>query len=146
MPKRKVPVVARLAPLRWTNKPPVAQNDFVKTPRLFLCALIIGGSAAIAAAQTPTPDPALYGPYPANYKEVVMKWLQTQLIDPGSARIEWKGDPQPADLGRKGEHLYGYLVNFTVNARNRFGAYTGKQGHGALIRNGEVIKGIGLGY
>jgi hypothetical protein len=35
-------------------------------------------------------------------------------------------------------------VNFKVNARNRFGAYTGKQKHGALIRNGEVIKGIGF--
>ena len=42
--------------------------------------------------------------------------------------------------------LYGYLVNFKVNARNRFGAYTGMQSHGALIRNGEVIKGLGFGY
>jgi hypothetical protein len=97
-------------------------------------------------AQTPSPDPGLYGSYPVNYKEIVMQWLESQLIDPSSARIEWKGEPKPADLGRKGEHLYGYLVSFTVNARNRFGAYTGKQEHGALIRNGEVIKGTGFGY
>jgi len=44
----------------------------------------------------------------------------TQLIDATSAQIEWKGDPKPADLGTKDEHLYGYLVEFTVNARNRF--------------------------
>ncbi len=74
------------------------------------------------------------------------EWLNKQLIEPESARIEWDGDPKPADLGRNGEHLYGYLVNFTVNARNRFGGYTGKQKHAVLIHNGEVIKGLGFGY
>jgi len=33
-----------------------------------------------------------------------------------------------------------------VNARNRFGGYTGKQKHAVLICNGEVIKGLGFGY
>jgi hypothetical protein len=94
-------------------------------------------------AQTQPADADRCGPYPANYKEIVMKWLDTQLIDADSARIEWSGDPKP---GTKGEHLYGYLVNFKVNARNRFGTYTGMQSHGALIRNGEVIKGLGFGY
>ena len=99
------------------------------------------------AAQTPQPaDVARYGPYPTNYKDIVTKWLQTQLLDATSARIEWEGDPKPADLGQKGEHLYGWMVNFKINARNRFGAYTGKQRHGALILNGEVIKGVGFGY
>ena len=91
-------------------------------------------------------DMALYGAYPANYKEIVTLWLNKQLIDPDSARMEWNGEPKPADLGKNGEHLYGYLVNFTVNARNRFGGYTGKQKHAVLIRNGEVIKGMGFGY
>jgi hypothetical protein len=75
-----------------------------------------------------------------------MKWLETQLIDASTARIEWDGEPKPADLGDNKQHLYGYVVRFKVNARNRFGAYTGKQDHGALIRNGEVIKGLGFGY
>jgi hypothetical protein len=97
-------------------------------------------------AETPPADPARYGPYPTNYKEIVMKWLDTQLIDSASARIEWSGDPKPATLGTQDKPLYGYLVNFKVNARNRFGAYTGMQSHGALIRNGEVIKGLGFGY
>lgn len=75
-----------------------------------------------------------------------MKWLETQLLDASTARIDWQADPQPADLGKNGEHIYGWLVNFKVNARNRFGAYTGKQQHGALIRDGQVVKGIGFGY
>lgn len=97
-------------------------------------------------AETSPADTARYGQYPTNYKEIVMKWLDTQLIDSGSARIEWSGDPKPASLGAKDKPLYGYLVNFKVNARNRFGAYTGMQSHGALIYNGEVIKGLGFGY
>jgi hypothetical protein len=99
-----------------------------------------------AWAGNPPPDPSLCGPYPDNYKEIVMKWLETQLIDASTARIEWDGEPKPADLGDNKQHLYGYVVRFKVNARNRFGAYTGKQDHGALIRNGEVIKGLGFGY
>lgn len=75
-----------------------------------------------------------------------MAWLNQQLVDAGSARVEWHGEPAPADLGKNGQHLYGYLVQFRVNARNRFGTYTGMQQHGALIRDGKVIKGLGLGY
>ena len=117
----------------------------MKSLALPACILLMS-TAAHVMAENPSPDPSLCGPYPTDYKEIVNKWLETQLIDAASARIEWNGDPKPADLGTKDEHLYGYLVNFTVNARNRFGAYTGKQNHGALIRNGEVIKGLGFGY
>ena len=124
-----------------------AQNQFMKMLALFVCASFMGGaSAPHVEAQAEAADVARYGTYPANYKEIVTKWLETQLIDAASARIEWNDDPKPADLGTKGEHLYGYLVNFKVNARNRFGTYTGKQTHGALIRDGEVIKGIGFAY
>ena len=119
----------------------------MKTVVLLVCAFVMGMSAVLdLSAETEPVDAERYGPYPTNYKEIVMKWLDTQLIDAESARIEWNGDPKPADLGKQGEHLYGYLVNFKVNARNRFGSYTGMQSHGALIRNGEVIKGLGFGY
>jgi hypothetical protein len=117
----------------------------MKSLALPACILLMSITAHVMA-ENPSPDPSLCGPYPTYYKEIVNKWLETQLIDAASARIEWNGDPKPADLGTKDKHLYGYLVNFTVNARNRFGAYTGKQTHGALIRNGEVIKGLGFGY
>ena len=112
-----------------------------------ICVLFMGMCAASSLfAQTPTADTERYGQYPTNYKEIVMKWLDTQLIDAGSARIEWDGDPKPSSMGTKDKPLFGYLVNFRVNARNRFGAYTGMQSHGALIHNGEVIKGLGFGY
>jgi hypothetical protein len=118
----------------------------MKTAGTLILAFTIGVALTPQASAETQPDTARYGPYPANYKEIVTQWLNEQLIDPDSARIEWNGEPKPADLGKNGEHLYGYLVNFTVNARNRFGGYTGKQKHAVLIRNGEVTKGLGFGY
>ena len=112
-----------------------------------ICALAVGMFfAGSLAAQTPAPDTARYGPYPTLYKEIIMQWLNKQLIDPDSARIEWNEEPKPSDVGKGSETVSGYLVNFTVNARNRFGSYTGKQKHSVLIRNGEVIKSMGFGY
>ncbi len=75
-----------------------------------------------------------------------MQWLNKQLIDPDSARIEGDAEPKPSDVGKGSDAVSGYLVSFTVNARNRFGSYTGKQKHSVLIRNGEVIKSMGFGY
>jgi len=115
---------------------------------LAFCAAIlffIGGLAGQTQQGSPA-DQALYGRYPGNYKEIVMNWLNERLVDAGTAKIEWQGDPQPVDLGKNGQHLYGYLIQFRVNARNRFGTYTGSQQHGVLIKNGEVIQGLGLGY
>jgi hypothetical protein len=116
-------------------------------PVLVGISFLISG-AAYPIAETPAApvaDAALYGSYPANYKEIVKEWLDTRLIDPASAQIEWEGDPKPADLGTKGQHLYGWLVKLKVNSRNRFGAYTGKQTYSALIRDNQVVKGIGFG-
>lgn len=100
----------------------------------------------LAMGENPQPDSSLCGPYPKHYKEIVWHWLEGTLVDADSAKIEWEGDPKPADFGTNGEHLYGWLVNFKVNSRNRFGTYTGKQSHGALIRDDKVIQGIGFGY
>jgi hypothetical protein len=112
-----------------------------------ICALALG-TIFIASlnAQTPSADTARYGPFPANYKEIIMQWLNKQLIDPDSARIEWDGEPKPSDVGKDSEAVSGYLVNFTVNSRNRFGTYTGKQKHSVLIHNGEIIKSMGFAY
>jgi hypothetical protein len=89
-----------------------------------------------------------YGAYPTNYQEVVTAWLETQLYDAKGAKIKWLGEPKQAELaGEDGAKITGYLVEFSVNAKNRFGAYTGAQKHGALIRDGKVIKATGgFGY
>src|SRR5207248_10517378 len=96
----------------------------MKTPAVLIFALTAGAALALQAIAETQADTASYGSYPANYKEIVMQWLNKQLIELESARIEWNGDPKPVELGRNGEHLYGDLVNFMVNAGNRCGGYT----------------------
>ena len=109
--------------------------------------LLAGCSLALGQQPTPVPDVAKYGEYPKEYMTIVKDWLGDQLVDPASATVEFTSLPKPTDLPtRDGQHLYGYLVEFKVNSRNRFGAYTGYQKHGALIRNGEVVRGTGFGY
>jgi hypothetical protein len=110
-----------------------------------LAILAMSGSC-LMGADNPAPDPSLCGPYPKLYKEMIWTWMQKSLVDADSAKIEWEGDPKPADIGKNGQHIYGWLVNFKVNARNRFGSYTGKQNHAALIRDGQVIQTFGFGY
>jgi hypothetical protein len=119
----------------------------MKVPLLVSYTLLMGVWAVRNLSAEPTPAVAeKYGQFPTNYKELVAKWLETQLNDASSAHIEWNGEPKPANLGTQDKPLYGYQVDFKINARNRFGTYTGMQSHGVLIRDGQVIKGLGFGY
>jgi hypothetical protein len=93
-------------------------------------------------------DPRVYGEYPKNYQEIITKWLAEVLADPASANIEWGGAPTAAEMPdkRTKKRLTGYLVEFKVNSRNRFGAYTGMQKKSVLLRDGKVIKATGFGF
>src|SRR3954447_19137110 len=114
---------------------------------LLFCGSILAGRALAAPIpETPVSDKSLCGPYPKYYKEIIWNWMQAALVDANSAKIEWEGEPACNDSGAKGEHVYGWLVKFKVNSRNRFGAYTGKQSHAALIKDDKVIKAFGFGY
>jgi hypothetical protein len=98
-----------------------------------------------ASAESPTPADSVYGVYPKDYKRIVNRWLETHLVDPTSAVVEWLGEPKPTEVPVKGSApLRGYLVEVKVNSRNQFGAPTGKQKHRLLIRDGEVIKTSGF--
>ena len=93
-------------------------------------------------------DPKLHGEFPKNYQEIIYNWLQTVLVDGPSAQIEWGSPPRPGTMPEKkgGKALFGYLVEFKLNSRNRFGAYTGMQKKTVLIHDGEVIKAMGFGF
>ncbi len=106
-------------------------------------------TAVLVAAPPPHPvaaDPKLCGPFPKYYKEIIYNWMKEALVDADSAKIEWGEDPKPVDIGANGQHFYGWLVEFKVNSRNRFGAYTGKQSHAALIRDNQIRQTYGFGY
>ncbi len=115
-----------------------------------LLALVFLGLAfapiAVRAQNLPAPG-AVYGAYPAKYQDIVTAWLDSSLVDPKSVKISWLGEPRPGELTvGKGQKVAGFLVDFTVNARNIFGAYTGAQKHTALIRDGQVVTATGFIY
>jgi hypothetical protein len=109
-------------------------------------------AVSVLPAQTGTmevgADPKLHGKYPENYREIINNWLQTVLLDGASAQVEWVSGPTPGTMPEKknGNALFGYLVEFKVNSRNRFGTYTGMQRKTVLIHDGEVIKAKGFGF
>src|SRR3954453_5773886 len=93
-------------------------------------------------------DPKLHGAFPTNYQEIITNWLQTALIDPPSAQIEWLGPPKAGSMPekKKGGPLFGYIVEFKLNSRNRFGASTGMQRKTVLIHDGQVVKTKGFAF
>ena len=116
--------------------------------RLIKWFLLAGALAFLGAsgfAQTLPPANAVYGAYPENYREIITKWLETTLGDPRSADIKFLSEPRPGELDvGKGRKVEGFLVDFSVNARNIFGAPTGAQKHTALIRDGQVVTATGF--
>lgn len=118
----------------------------MKFPAFLLVGCLVFGS--LAAAQNDievapsSKDATQYGQYPIAYKEIVQRWLGTQLADPNSAVIDWLGEPKPGEYKtQKGERHVGYVIDFKVNARNQFGTYTGKQLYRVVIKNGDVLWG-----
>ena len=119
-------------------------------------------TASLAPAQTATPSPApsvpsapaqsaapfssSYGAYPENYQEIITTWLNTNMVDPRSVVIKWLSEPKPGELpiDKAGKMVSGFVVDFSINARNLFGAYTGPQKHTALIRDGQVVTATGF--
>jgi hypothetical protein len=98
--------------------------------------------AAEPTASIPAADEKVYGVYPIAYKTLVNRWLETKLADPTSAVIDWTDAPRAGEYKtKKGDTFVGYVIDFKVNARNQFGAPTGKQNYRVVIRNGEVIWG-----
>jgi hypothetical protein len=120
----------------------------MKTVGLFLMLAFVAASVLAAETIEITADPALHGEYPKKYQEIITNWLATALVDAPSAQIEWVTPPKPGSMPEKkgGKPLFGYIVEFKVNSRNRFGAYTGMQKHKALIHDGQVIKVTGFGF
>jgi hypothetical protein len=114
---------------------------------LFMACALPAGLAAEPTEIEVVADPRVYGELPKNYQEIITQWLNGFLVDAPSAQFEWVGGPRAGSLPEKkgGKALFGYLVEFKVNSRNRFGTYTGMQKHTVLIRDGRIIKATGFG-
>ncbi len=109
-----------------------------------LISMLLLAVVSAPAENPPTAADSVYGAYPTEYKKIVNRWLETHLVDPTSAVVEMPNAPKSVDIVTEGAPMRGFLVEFTVNSRNKFGTPTGKQKHSLAIRNGEVIKASGF--
>ncbi|WP_137165392.1 hypothetical protein [Salinimonas lutimaris] len=114
----------------------------MKEKLLSLCLVsFLSGCAGVPTQQEVAN--ADYGVYPSSHESVVKNYYMMTLKDPASAQYQRVSNPQKTWLGNRIDGVtYGYLVCVTLNAKNSFGAYTGYQTDGLLIRNGKVAKYI----
>ncbi len=80
-----------------------------------------------------------YGNYPSNYKETIKSYLNRNLKDPDSAKIEYLNEPRTAWSTWGGGKKFGYAVCANVNSKNSFGGYTGYKIGYYLIKNDTII-------
>lgn len=108
--------------------------------------LAMAAAAFLAACQTGQPSPAAVakvdpGPRPAQYREVVQRWLDGRLKDPHSVQDLRIGEPtQGVFFKNLWEGNVGiWRVCFGLNAKNGFGGYTGFRTYSATFRDGRVL-------
>src|SRR5205814_6275366 len=78
-----------------------------------------------------------FGPYPANYKEVIVTWLKKYGLD--ASRVDWQAEPKPAEMPNgNGQRFSGYLVIF--NSPDHAAMKT----RSVLIRDGVVVVNNGF--
>ena len=119
-----------------------------KISLLILLVLLILGCAGV---QTPTYeqlDKADYGKFPENSKEIVTKYISSNLIDPYSAVFSgWQGPSKGWYADYWGKNIsFGYRVCVQVNAKNRMGGYTGQKLYFIFFRDGNIVAREGGDY
>lgn len=115
--------------------------------RFLLIGLVLVLSSGCAGMPPPSQDlvsNAEYGePYPQEQAEAKAKELITEfLIDPYSAQYTFspiaKGwDRSARKWGKK--LVFGYALNGTVNAKNRFGGYVGSKPFRLFFHNDKLV-------
>lgn len=95
---------------------------------------------------------ANYGDLPADYKDQIVKYVSSKLLDPYSAKIEI-GKPYKAfsqnNKAAGGLVRYGWAVPVMTNAKNAYGGYTGYQPTYLIFEHGvmyDVTLLFGLGH
>ena len=73
-------------------------------------------------------------PVPTKYKAKIQAKAGEKLLDPASAQYTWSGTPYQA----KSSAGMVYYQNFSMNAKNAYGGYTGFKQKRAMFNDGNV--------
>jgi hypothetical protein len=114
--------------------------------RLALLLIILSAAAHLTGCvKRPTPQDSegiFWGPAPLDYEERIKDFMSQSLFDPYSAQYECG---KPCKAGTivspfNNKHDFGWLVQCRINAKNRFGGYTGKQNYGFYISLMNIVR------
>ena len=93
-----------------------------------------------------------YGRYPSDYEQIVKRHLARTLIDPNSLMLDGISKPRkfvrlertylPVKTDTPIRDIRGYIVCARINAKNRYGGYTGWQEHAYIIYNGQLYENV----
>ncbi len=116
--------------------------------RLLFCSMLLlamSGCAAIPPNKAEIEKLDYGAPLTIDYEKSIKDSLEKVLFDPYSAQYKFESPQRYWYRGyslplSRGQLHAGYLVIVWVNAKNRFGAYTGMEKYRFLFRNNEVIK------
>jgi len=89
-----------------------------------------------------------YGPRPENHERIVRDYLQTVLIEPDFAIIQFKTDPRPLyqkDTVFWRDRQYGWAVCVMIRDKDRRGAYEEPYPMVLYLRGGKVVAANGDG-
>ena len=106
--------------------------------------LMLAGCAAMDKPSPEQIEKADYGTYPNDYAQIVKQYIHRMFLEPDSVQDLSIQPPQKywitdsAIVG--GRTTYGYMVQFSCNAKGRAGIYTGVRTTRLFIRNGVVIR------
>lgn len=109
--------------------------------------LLIALAVCLAACATaPTADQltnADYGPPPPeNHQQIIKDWFEERLIDPTSPLYSFRNPAQgyTQENAFYGTQLqFGWIICGTVNAKNRYGAYVGREPFFTLFSEGKMV-------
>lgn len=80
-------------------------------------------------------SPGLAGSFPENYKALVATWVRSTFLDPFTLRNVAITRPVEAIVDSR----VGWLICFTANGRNAYGAYAGQQAYAVIINGGAIV-------
>lgn len=79
-----------------------------------------------------------FGPKPVDYEQIIKNYNESSLFDPYSVVYKFSA-PYKGQDGNPLTGKYGWCVPVDINAKNRFGAYTGVTKYHFLMKNDQVI-------
>jgi hypothetical protein len=98
------------------------------------------------AGTTPESAADMGNPYPTNYRQLAADYVRSSFFDPYSIRDAEISTPKlamgPGILG-DGSWATPWLVCVRANAKNRFGAYTGRMATAVQVYQGKAVGAYG---